>query len=158
MSEEILIRAAREDDREFVVSLAERFAECDLPSWRTPGEVASGTRRWLDLAMSTPSDAKCILVAESDGARLGFVFFHETEDFFTGETVGHVSDIGVAAEAEGRGVASRLMREAERWSAGRGHARIGLNVFAGNDRARRLYEHLGYTPETTKYLKPIERS
>ena len=38
-SPELHIRLARADDDEFIVGLAPRFAEFDLPVWRKPKEV-----------------------------------------------------------------------------------------------------------------------
>jgi GNAT superfamily N-acetyltransferase len=150
------VREIEPEDAEFVLDLAARFAECDLPAWRTEDEVRAGTERWLRKALDEPSERACVLVAEAeDGRRLGFVYAHEREDFFTGARGGHVSEIAVARGTEGTGVAGALMRAAERWAAGRGYGRLSLNVFAGNARARRFYERLGFEPETLSYSKAI---
>lgn len=112
--------------------------------------VASAIRTALD---GDGPDA-AVLVAEDDrGSSLGFVHVHAATDFFTGETHGHVSDIVVAPGAEGRGVGRTLMASAETWSRDRGHRLLTLNVFGENSRARRLYENLGYSADTTKLVK-----
>ena len=47
------------------------------------------------------------------------------------------------------------MQAAEEWSREQGYSRVTLNVFATNERALGLYEHLGYRPETVHYLKDL---
>ncbi|WP_030681006.1 GNAT family N-acetyltransferase [Streptomyces sp. NRRL B-1347] len=53
-------------------------------------------------------------------------------------------DVEVAEEHRGRGHGRSLMLLAEEQSLAAGRTRIGLNVFAGNTPALRLYESLGY--------------
>lgn len=153
MSADVIIREVSDKDREFVLSLASRLADFELPSWRTPQEVEAGTCRWLEKALSSGSESQCILVAERDGELMGFIFIHEERDFFTGESYGHVSEVAVSVDSQGAGVGSLLMSAAEGWAQAKGYGRIGLNVFAGNERARRLYARLGYALETVKYTK-----
>ncbi len=157
MTTEVVIREARESDTEFILSLAKRLAECELPPWRTRQEVETGTRRWLEEAIASLSPAVCILVAErSGGDLLGFVLIHEQLDFFTREPQGHISDLAVSKDAEETGTGSLLMDAAERWARAKGYGSINLNVFADNDRARRMYARRGYAVETVKYVKPLE--
>ncbi|MGB9178901.1 MAG: GNAT family N-acetyltransferase [Pyrinomonadaceae bacterium] len=153
MSADVIIRTAVDGDEEFILSLASRLADFELPPWRTPEEVEAGTRLWLKKALSSRSESACILLAERGGKLLGFIYVHEEKDFFTGAAYGHVSEVAVDARLQGAGIGSLLMNAAEQWAQARGYGRIGLNVFAGNERARRLYEHLGYTLETVKYTK-----
>lgn len=150
-----IIRAAREEDRAFILSLARRLADFDLPAWRTPDEVEAGTRRWLEKAISSSSTAACILVAERGGGGelVGFIYAHEEQDFFTGETYAHISEVAVSEEAQGTGTGTLLMEAIERWAKEMSYSRISLNVFTSNERARRLYERLGYSTETVKYMK-----
>ena len=46
-----------------------------------------------------------------------------------------------------------LMRAAEAWARAHGYRRLTLNVFEANHAARAVYEHLGYAPETLRYVK-----
>jgi RimJ/RimL family protein N-acetyltransferase len=48
-----------------------------------------------------------------------------------------------------------LMDAAEAWAREHKLEMLSLNVFAANERARRVYERLGYTPETLRYVKPL---
>ncbi len=61
----------------------------------------------------------------------------------------------MAAEAEGQGVGRVLLEAAEDWAREQKLQMLSLNVFAGNARARHVYERLGYTPETLRYVKPL---
>ncbi|MGW3663381.1 GNAT family N-acetyltransferase [Streptomyces sp. NPDC005141] len=60
-----------------------------------------------------------------------------------------VYDVAVRGDRRGRGHGRTLMRLAEAQAMAVGSSRVGLNVFAGNTPAERLYESLGY--ETTAY-------
>jgi RimJ/RimL family protein N-acetyltransferase len=48
-----------------------------------------------------------------------------------------------------------LMDAAEDWAREKGYQRLTLDVFAGNERARRVYEKNGFTEEVVKYVKPV---
>lgn len=56
---------------------------------------------------------------------------------------GTIVQVGTRPGFEGRGLATMLMAEAERRIAARGLP-AWLGVEPGNERARRLYDHLGY--------------
>jgi GNAT superfamily N-acetyltransferase len=48
-----------------------------------------------------------------------------------------------------------LLEAAEDWARERRLPWLTLNVFEGNERARKLYERLGYAAETLRYVKPL---
>ena len=54
--------------------------------------------------------------------------------------------ITVAADLRSRGIGTALIREAERRIHAQGLSRVGLAVGVGNQRARALYQRLGYEP------------
>jgi len=82
-------------------------------------------------------------VLEHEGTPVG--------DLWLGERRGSafVYNVEVHAAHRGRGHGRTLMLLAEAHAVAAGKHRIGLNVFAGNTPAERLYESLGY--ETTVY-------
>jgi RimJ/RimL family protein N-acetyltransferase len=45
------------------------------------------------------------------------------------------------------------MDAADDWARSLGHRVVSLNVFGGNERARGLYERLGYGADTLKMVK-----
>ena len=153
----ITIRAARAEDEPFLVSLSERLADFPVPSWRTPHEIGAADHAILLHALHQPSAESMIRLAEDASARrpLGYVFATSRRDYFTGQPHAHIEILVLTPEAQGRGVGRILMDDAENWARNLGYSRVTLNVFDTNTRAKGLYEHLGYQPETVHYLKDL---
>ncbi len=150
----IAIRPAGPRDRDFVLSTVERLASFGPPPWRTAAEIVEGEARTLRAWFETPSPAAALYLADSEEAGpLGFIYLEALRDYFLGEEHGHVGILAVAGAAEGRGAGAALMRMAEDWARSRGYRRLTLNVFDANARARAVYAHLGYRPETLRYVK-----
>lgn len=138
------------------MATAERLTAFPLPRWRTPGEIVAGEVRTLRAHFRAPAAGAGLLIAADErGRRLGFVFLEEKEDYFSGARHGHVGILAVAEESEGLGVGHALLDAGERWAVERGFALLTLNVFDANQRARSVYEHLGYRPETLRYVKTL---
>lgn len=155
MSEDFTIRHAGRADREFVLALASRFAEFELPPWRSREDVRDGTARRLDAALHSIDDRSLILVAETAGGeRAGFAWLLLVEDFYTGRDVAKVSEIAVVRDGTGAGRA--LMRAAEAWARERGCTLVELNVMERNARARAFYQRCGFAPEYTMMVKKLE--
>jgi ribosomal protein S18 acetylase RimI-like enzyme len=153
---EISIRDAHAADRDFVVDTARRFAAFGPPPWRSASEVVGGEVRSLDDYFDGRLAGPSLLIAEQTGGdRLGFVFLERAVDYFSGEPHGHIGMVAVAERAEGRGAGAALMRAAEAWARASGYAKLTLNVFDGNARARAMYERLGYRVEILRYTKAI---
>jgi GNAT superfamily N-acetyltransferase len=151
----ISIRRARRSDRAFVLDTARRLADFDLPAWRGAAEIIAGETRTLESFFRSPSPDSELLVAQADEAALGFVFLETGRDYFSREEHGHIGILAVARASEGLGVGRVLIAAAEAWTKRRGLAKLTLNVFDRNDRARRLYERLGYRAETLRYMKAL---
>jgi len=79
------------------------------------------------------------VVAVVGGAVAGFVMVVDDE----------VEQVYVSSRHRGTGVAAALLGEAERRVRTNGHERAWLAVVAGNARARRFYERMGWTDEGT---------
>jgi ribosomal protein S18 acetylase RimI-like enzyme len=77
----------------------------------------------------------------------GFLSFMVTFDDppHDDEHVGYIYEIHLEKELRGSGLGSWLIMHAERIIRGLGIDKMMLTVFTCNDRAVRLYEHLGYT-------------
>lgn len=67
----------------------------------------------------------------------------------------YVFDVEVAEAYRGQGLGRALLLLAEREALAAGTRRIGLNVFADNTPARRLYESLGYEPVSYHLYKQL---
>ena len=150
----LLIRLA-EDDDEFILALVPRFVDFPLPPWRRRHECIEGIRDDLLRHLEDQPANSYLFVAEADGERVGFIHLQRTEDFFTGRSNCHVSDLAVAPGHEGRGIGKALLAHAEAW-AGEHHCQlVTLAVFPGNERARALYESTGYAPDLLRLAKPV---
>jgi GNAT superfamily N-acetyltransferase len=153
----VVTRLARADDRDFVLATATRLGEFGAPPWRTAAEIVAGEVRTLLGFFEAPAAGSSLLLAEDTGGRrLGFAYLESPTDYFTGLAHGHIGILAVAQEAEGTRAGGALLKEAEVWSRSRGFARLTLHVFAANRHAREVYEHLGYSPETLRYVKPLD--
>ena len=66
------IRLAHADDDEFILDLADRFGEVDLPPWRKRSETLAGIRRDIEHHLRTLPAASHLFVAETeDGEVMG---------------------------------------------------------------------------------------
>jgi GNAT superfamily N-acetyltransferase len=152
----VKVRPAVPADEAFILRLTDQLGTFPVPHWRTPSEIAAADHIILLDALHEPNLEQCLLVAEDDrGAALGYVFTSTREDYFTYERQAHVEVLAVETASQGQGVGRLLMDAAEAWARSRGYRRITLNVFAQNERARQIYERLGYEPETVHYLKEL---
>ena len=99
------------------------------------------------------SEHSRVIVAEHEGALLGFVALHALPRFEHDDRILRIMALVVDAGARERGLGRRLMAEAERVAAELDAAFI--EVTAGHHRpdARRLYESLGYDATIAAYLR-----
>lgn len=154
-SSRLEIRSATSADRDFLSRLAERLADFDRPAWRSREEIVDGDRRALLSALDRPQPGTELFIASLGGEPAGCLLMWTLEDYFSQETYAHVSVIAVTKAAEGKGVGRALLAHADRWARERGHQRISLSVFEGNQRAQRLYERAGYTTEMRRLVKRL---
>ncbi|WP_399882907.1 GNAT family N-acetyltransferase [Streptomyces sp. BBFR51] len=89
-------------------------------------------------------------VLEHEGERVGVLWLALREDR------AFVFDVEADAAHRGRGHGRTLMLVAEGQAITAGRSQIGLNVFAGNTAAERLYESLGYETTRYTYYKPLQ--
>jgi GNAT superfamily N-acetyltransferase len=151
----VRVRAAVESDHDFLTAVVPRLRAFGPPALRPADALDRAEREALARALAAADDDAILLIAELDGADAGVAYAHAASDYFTGEQHGHLSIIAVAEAGEGRGVGRALLQAVEAWSTSRGHRFITLNVFAGNERARAVYERAGYGQDTVRYVKEL---
>jgi ribosomal protein S18 acetylase RimI-like enzyme len=76
-------------------------------------------------------------------------------DQISGRTYPHIFLLYVMPEYRRQGIGSGLMQHIEAWAEARGAWQIGLQVFQQNQPALRLYEGLGFKPQSIGMIKPI---
>ncbi|UNZ20350.1 GNAT family N-acetyltransferase [Streptomyces sp. 891-h] len=122
----------------------------------TPEQAAarSAAARRTQLPDSAASPGTALRVLTRDGTDVGSVWLG-----FTGlprtDVDAWVYDINVTPERRGEGHGRSLMLAAEQVCLDAGARRLGLNVFAGNTTARRLYTSLGFRPVQGCYVKTL---
>ena len=149
------VRGARDADLTFVLETAARLAAFGPPRWRTVEEIVEAEARTLRDFFESSDEGSRLLIVEAGAQRLGFALLEELRDYFTLERHGHVGILAVTDDAEGRGAGGALIHAAEAWARERGYRTLTLNVFSGNHHAREVYEHLGFEPDTIKYIKAL---
>jgi len=98
-----LIRLA-EDDDDFILGLVPRFVDFSLPPWRRRHECIEGIRKDLSRHLDEqPANSFLFVAEDDDGEPVGFIHLQKTQDYFTGRSNCHISDIAVAPQHEGRG-------------------------------------------------------
>lgn len=153
----LIIRLTNDDDDDFILALVPRFVDFTLPPWRRRAECMQGIRddllKHLD---DQPPNSYLFIAEDADGERAGFIHLQRTEDFFTGRSNCHISDLAVASSHERRGVGAALLAHAEAWAREHHCALLTLAVFPGNERARALYEASGYAPDLLRLAKVVK--
>jgi GNAT superfamily N-acetyltransferase len=137
----VTLRRAEASDAEAIAAL---FTDEGYPTG--PSDIIERLGRFA-------SEHSQVIVAEHEGALLGFVAVHALPRFEHDDRIVRVLALVVDAGARERGVGHRLMGEAERIAAELGAAFV--EVTAGHHRpdARRLYESLGYDATIAAYLR-----
>ncbi len=158
-SSDVRIRAALDEDRDFMFALAPRLAEVANLPWHDGQDLIDFQHRYMRAAFARPKAETVTLIAEApDGERLGYVHAETATDSVTLEPCGYVTVLALTKEAEGQGIAGRLMAGVEDWARGKGFRLLGLDVFANNRRARSFYAKLGYAEDSLRLTKPLTGS
>ena len=150
------IRPATAADLAAVLALVPRLAATGSPPGRDAKQIEASDTESVTRALQQPAADEVLLVAEDAGGLLGLIHVKTVVDYFTQQPIAHVSDVVVAASAEGRGIGKALMDAAEDWARGQGYAMVQLHVLVDNARARSMYERLGYSAEWLKYIKRLD--
>jgi GNAT superfamily N-acetyltransferase len=164
---ELTVRSARPSDRQFVLDLADRLVDFDVPAWRPKPELIEGDRRalaeWFDVseanvtlaeARSATAD-QALYIAELDGTPAGCAYLVTLVDYFNQRPHAHLSVLAVAKPAEGKGVGSALLSHCVAWAKERNSDRLTLSALVTNARARALYERKGFGGEYIRYVLPL---
>jgi GNAT superfamily N-acetyltransferase len=137
----ILLRPAEPTDAEAIATM---FTDEGYPAG--PSDILVRLGRF-----ATPRAR--VIVAEHDGALLGFIAVHALPRFEHDDWIVRVLALVVDAGARERGVGRSLMAEAERVGREIGAAFIELTAGHHRPEARHLYESLGYDASVTAYLR-----
>lgn len=151
----VSIRPAIAGDIPFIREQYIHVEDTGAPHWRQAGP-SPYTDTWIEDVIANAPDDQAILVAvdESD-TRLGYTWVLALTEFDAIAPHGHIAGVGVAAESAGRGVGRALITAAEAWCRERGFTEVTLHCYPGNERAHRLYQHLGFENEWYRMRKEL---
>ena len=156
VNSDVRIRPAEIGDKDFILSLVPRLADFGPPAWRDAVQMTAHDARVLcDKIVKQPPGTAIFIAEDKKGNALGFIHLQTGADYYNREEHGHIADIIVAPEGEGRGVGRALIEQGEQWARARGFRWLTLSVFTQNLRAREIYERLGYGEDIVKYVKEL---
>lgn len=105
-------------------------------------ETASFDQPWPYAAFESYLDEPGFLVADEDGAVVGYVVASLVQNH--GRSLGHIKDLAVHPDRRGQGIGSALLSRAMAVLAARGAASVKLEVRADNESAIDLYRQFGF--------------
>ncbi len=137
----LTIRPATIDDADAIATL---FTDEGYPAG--PSDITARLGRFA-------SAAARVLVAEHEGAVLGFIALHAIPRFEHDDHIVRILALVVDPGARERGVGRALMAEAERIAVELGAAFTEITAGHHRPEARRMYESLGYDSTVAAYLR-----
>ena len=150
----VRLRPVRDDELPGWVADAHRFYVADLEanSGLTPDEAAAKADR--DHASlfpgGKPLEGNHLFIVEDDsGEAIGRLWYAERP------FGAWLYEIDLDERVRGRGLGRAAMLAFEELLRERGAAKVALNVFGGNERARGLYRSLGYAEESVHMAKRL---
>jgi ribosomal protein S18 acetylase RimI-like enzyme len=137
----VTLRPAGPDDAD---EIAQLFTDEGYPAG--PSDIVARLERFA-------SPHSRVIIAEHDGAILGFIAVHALPRFEHDDRILRILALVVDPGARERGVGRALMAEAERIGTELGAAFVEITAGHHRPEARHLYEQLGYDATVTAYLR-----
>ncbi len=150
------VRAGRREDAAAAARLWVRSAEEHTlydTVYATAPDAEKVMRRFLaDLSSSSYS---CLFIAEREADVIGFLSgeLREGSPAFKPKTWASVEDIYVSPDHRSLGVGRALFEECRKWARQKGADGVSLQGAAGNVRARKFYEALGFREVSVYQVK-----
>lgn len=143
MAERIAIRAATEDDIEFLYSMILELAE-----YEEAGAKVAGTPELLRMSLFGPNPAGEALIAELEGEPVGVAIFYRTFSTWECQPGIWLEDLYVRSEyrrgaGEGAGVGEALLRHLAQMTVDRGYTRLEWVALDWNTPALSFYRKHG---------------
>jgi len=104
----------------------------------------------------TTQTVKAKETAPSQGKVIGASIVSYKPELLNGKPSAHLEVMVVDKDVEGQGVASALMKHAQKMAAINGARSMSLHVFAANTNARTFYEKHDFNGELMRYSKPLK--
>lgn len=141
------IRKAQEQDIDAILELNRQIGEIHFEQAPQVFCPPSPEERAFLLA-AIAAEGRLFCVAEQEGAVVGFltarIDINETIPFLSKEPICRIGTVVVDEERRSQGIGKALIAHCNEWGKGHGAHQIRLEVMAFNERAKALYEALGF--------------
>jgi GNAT superfamily N-acetyltransferase len=137
----VTIRPARRGDAATILGFIRELADYE----REPDAVVN-TEAMLDTSLFGTAPKAEALIAEEDGAAIGFALFFHTYSTWTGRQGVWLEDLYVTPQARGSGAGKALLRELAGICLDRDCARFEWAVLDWNEPAIGFYRSIGALP------------
>lgn len=141
------IRKAQEPDIDAILELNRQIGEIHYEHYLEVFCPPSPEERAF-LLTAIAAEGRLFCVAELDGAVVGFltarIDINEAIPFLTKLPICHISSVVVDEKHRGRGIGKELIAHCDSWARAHDAHQIRLEVMAFNERAKALYETLGF--------------
>lgn len=115
-----------------LAATVEQHLSRDTPLW------------WVDVDPLAPS-----------AAPVACLWLGNAVDQRSGERHAYVLLLFVEPQHRRRGLATALLQHGHRWAQQRGDRQVALQVLSSNEPALKLYQKLGYTPDSVLMTRPL---
>ncbi|MBV9259466.1 MAG: GNAT family N-acetyltransferase [Ktedonobacteraceae bacterium] len=150
----INVRLYTPADREFLLSLAPRLT-IGIAPWRSREAMETAMRQFIiDSIEQHPTQTVVFVAVDPQEQQLGFASVSHAKNF-TGEPQAYLGELAACENIEGRGVGSALIKACEEWARNQGYMLLVLDTGAGNERARRFYQHIGFQEESVRLIRQL---
>jgi ribosomal protein S18 acetylase RimI-like enzyme len=150
------IRKATEQDIEAILELNRQIGEIHVAQAPQVFCPPSPEERAFLLA-AIAAEGRLFCVAEVDGVVAGFltarIDINETIPFLSKEPICRIGTVVVDEGHRSRGIGRVLIAHCDQWGKARGASQLRLEVMSFNERARALYESLGFTRQSEIYAR-----
>ncbi|HDX8366765.1 GNAT family N-acetyltransferase [Aeromonas dhakensis] len=141
------IRKAREQDIDAILELNRQIGEIHFAQAPQVFCPPSPEERAFLLA-AIAAEGRLFCVAEQEGAVAGFltarIDINETIPFLSKEPICRIGTLVVDEGQRSRGIGKALIAHCDEWGKAQGASQLRLEVMAFNERAKALYERLGF--------------
>lgn len=154
---DILIRKAKEEDFDSILSLANQLYEAEQPFDKNIKDGYYNTEEGRkELLKNIKSRKRMFFVATLENAIVGFVdgFIINKEDVYI-EKLAYLDRISVDCKYKNKGIGSKLIDKFTGTVKDKGAKYIKLNVFRNNIPAISLYEKNNFKEYSVFYMKKI---
>lgn len=139
----ITIRKATENDLDILERFEQGIVETERPFDST---LKDGMIHYYDLREFMHSADATLLVAEDDGRIVasGYAQIREAKNYLKHDRYAYLGFMFVEPAFRGKGLNRLILDELISWSRSRHITEVRLDVYAGNDIAKKAYEKAGF--------------